>query len=45
MRLVVDTATPPLGRVTVYGTLEFEDTMDHTFEGTIIYIQVSIINK
>ncbi|XP_063856678.1 fibrocystin-L-like isoform X4 [Scylla paramamosain] len=39
MWLVVDTATLKLGRVFVYGTIEFDDTMDHRFEATIIYIQ------
>ncbi|XP_045124918.1 fibrocystin-L-like [Portunus trituberculatus] len=39
MWLIVDTATPKLARVYVYGTIEFDDTMDHDFEATIIYIQ------
>ncbi|XP_066939677.1 fibrocystin-L-like [Macrobrachium rosenbergii] len=39
MRLIVDTVTPPLGRVYVYGTLEFEDSMNHRFECTIMYIK------
>ncbi|KAK7084669.1 Fibrocystin-L [Halocaridina rubra] len=39
MWLIVDTATPKLGRVYVYGAIEFEDVMDHTFEATIIYLQ------
>ncbi|XP_050685917.1 fibrocystin-L-like isoform X2 [Eriocheir sinensis] len=39
MWLIVDTETPKLRRVYVYGTLEFDDTMDHYFEATIIYIQ------
>ncbi|KAK4312053.1 hypothetical protein Pmani_016482 [Petrolisthes manimaculis] len=39
MWLLVDIATPSLERVYVYGTLEFEDTMDHVFNTTIIYIQ------
>lgn len=43
MWLLVDIATPSLERVYVYGTLEFEDTMDHLFNVTIIYIQVSIV--
>ncbi|XP_068250285.1 fibrocystin-L-like [Palaemon carinicauda] len=39
MWMIVDTVTPPLARVYVYGTIEFEDTMDHTFNTTIIFIQ------
>ncbi|XP_066939673.1 fibrocystin-L-like [Macrobrachium rosenbergii] len=39
MHLLVDTVTPPLGRIYVYGTLEFEDSMDHIFECTIIFIK------
>ncbi|KAK3879633.1 hypothetical protein Pcinc_015818 [Petrolisthes cinctipes] len=39
MWLLVDIDTPSLERVYVYGTLEFEDTMDHVFNSTIIYIQ------
>ncbi|XP_068236296.1 fibrocystin-L-like [Palaemon carinicauda] len=39
MRLIVDTDTPPLGRIYVYGTLEFEDSMNHTFECTIMFIK------
>ncbi|XP_064089363.1 fibrocystin-L-like [Macrobrachium nipponense] len=39
MWLIVDIATPPLARVYVYGAIEFEDTMHHTFSATIIYLQ------
>ncbi|XP_076045156.1 fibrocystin-L-like [Oratosquilla oratoria] len=37
--LLVDTETPLLGRVILYGCLEFEDTMNHTFQAYIIYVQ------
>ncbi|XP_068231985.1 fibrocystin-L-like [Palaemon carinicauda] len=43
MRLIVDTAVPPLGRVYVFGILEFEDTMDHDFEASIIYIEGEVL--
>ncbi|XP_076030840.1 fibrocystin-L-like [Oratosquilla oratoria] len=39
MWLVVDTETPPLGKVFVYGGLEFDNTMDHVFEATHIFVQ------
>lgn len=41
MTLIVDTVTPPLRRVFVYGTLKFQDTMDHVFQTEIMAIQVS----
>ncbi|ROT65416.1 putative fibrocystin-L [Penaeus vannamei] len=37
--IIVDTDTPSLGRVYVYGGLEFADTMDHVFNATIIFLQ------
>lgn len=39
MWLLVDTDTPSLATVFVYGVLEFEDTMDHHFTANIIFIQ------
>lgn len=40
MWIIVDTDTPSLGRVYVYGGLEFEDSRDHVFNATIIFLQV-----
>ncbi|CAL4093535.1 unnamed protein product, partial [Meganyctiphanes norvegica] len=45
MRLLVDTVTPKLRIIQVYGILEFEDTMDHTFDATIIYVRGDITNN
>lgn len=42
MTLIVDTTAPPLRSVVVYGTLEFQDTMDHVFQAEAILIQVSM---
>lgn len=42
MTLIVDTTAPPLHSVVVYGTLEFQDTMDHVFQAEAILIQVSM---
>ena len=42
MTVVVDVATPPLGRVTLYGSLRFLDEMDHLFNVTIVHIQVRL---
>ncbi|XP_063605340.1 fibrocystin-L-like [Penaeus indicus] len=39
MWIIVDTDTPSLGRVYVYGGLEFEDSRDHVFNATIIFLQ------
>ncbi|CAL4062249.1 unnamed protein product, partial [Meganyctiphanes norvegica] len=45
MRLIVDTVTPKLRIIQVYGILEFEDTMDHTFDATIIYVKGDITSN
>ena len=44
MWLVVDTVTPALKKVFVYGTLEFQDGMNHVFEAINIFIQVNSHN-
>ena len=40
MYVVVDQPTPKLGKVFVYGGLEFKNGMDHTFAASHIVVQV-----